>query len=54
MSKENKPHWKNLNMYERLARRVKQNGGSDDTVEWLKQKGKEKESISTSEKEDCN
>lgn len=43
MPKKNKPRWKNLNVYERLARRHKQNGGSDEWVEWLHQKAKEKE-----------
>ena len=28
MAKENKPRWKNLNIWERLARRCKQNGAS--------------------------
>ena len=44
-----------MNMYERLARRVKQHGASDEMVEWLRQKGKEKEqkeSVYTNEKED--
>lgn len=35
MGKKNKPRWKNLNMYERLARRCKQRGGSEEWVEWL-------------------
>ena len=50
MSKENKPRWKSLNMYECLARRVKQRGGSDEIVEWLHQKSREKEAS----EEDCD
>lgn len=43
MGKKNKPCWKDLNMYERLARRCKQRGGSDEWVKWLHQRAKEKE-----------
>lgn len=43
MPKKNKPRWKNLNMYERLARRHKQNGGSEYMVNWLHEKAREKE-----------
>ena len=42
MGKKNKPRWKDLNMYERLARRCKQRGGYDEWVEWLRQKAIEK------------
>lgn len=40
---KNKPRWKDLNMYERLAKRCKQHGVSDEMCEHLKQKGKERE-----------
>lgn len=43
MSKKNKPRWKELNMYEQLARRYKQNGGSEYMVNWLHEKAREKE-----------
>lgn len=43
MGKKNKLRWKDLNMYERLARRCKQRGGSDEWVKWLHQRAKEKE-----------
>lgn len=46
MSKENKPRWKSLNMYERLAR----HGVNDEIVEWLHQKSRGKEAS----KEDCD
>lgn len=42
MGKKNKPRWKDLNIYERLARRCKQRGSSDEWVEWLHQKAIEK------------
>lgn len=42
MGKKNKPRWIDLNIYERLARRYKQWGGSDEWVEWLRQKTIEK------------
>ena len=49
MGKKNKPRWKNLNMYERLARRCKQCGGSEEWVEWLHQKAREKECMERKE-----
>lgn len=41
--KKNKPRWKNLDMLERLARRCKQNGASEDTVEHIREHGKQRE-----------
>lgn len=41
--KKNKPRWKNLDMWERLARRCKQNGASEDTVEHIREHGKQRE-----------
>ena len=41
--KKNKPRWKNLDMGERLARRCKQNGYSEDTVEHIREYGKQRE-----------
>lgn len=41
--KKNKPRWKNLDMWERLARRCKQNGASEDTVEYIREYGKQRE-----------
>lgn len=38
--KKNKPRWKNLDMWERLARRCKQNGASEDTVEHIREHGR--------------
>lgn len=35
MAKKNKPRWKNLDMWERLARRCKQNGASEETLDTL-------------------
>ena len=40
MAKKNKPHWKNLDMWEKLARRCKQNGASEETVEHIREYGK--------------
>lgn len=40
--KKNKPRWKNLDMWERLARRCKQNGCSEDTVEHIREHGKQR------------
>jgi hypothetical protein len=36
MAKKNKPRWKNLDMWERLARRCKQNGALEETVEHIR------------------
>ena len=41
--KKNKPRWKNLDMLERLARRCKQNGASEDTVEHIREHGNQRE-----------
>ena len=41
--KKNKPRWKNLDMWERLARRCRQNGASEDTVEHIREHGKQRE-----------
>lgn len=41
--KKNKPRWKNLDMWERLARRCKQNGASENTVEHIREHGKQRE-----------
>ena len=43
MSKKNKPRWKEFIMYEQLARRHKQNGGSEYKVNRLHEKAREKE-----------
>ena len=40
--KRNKPRWKNLDMWERLARRSKQNGASEDTVEHIREHGRKR------------
>ena len=40
MAKKNKPRWKNLDMWERLARRCKQNGALEETVEHIREHGK--------------
>ena len=41
--KKNKPRWKSLDMWDRLARRCKQNGASEDTVEHIREHGKQRE-----------
>lgn len=43
MPKKNKPRWKDLNMYERIARRSKQRGSSEFVVNYFHEKAKEKE-----------
>ena len=40
--KKNKPRWKNLDMWERLARRCKQSGCSEDTVEHIREHGRQR------------
>lgn len=40
--KKNKLRWKNLDMWERLARRRKQNGASEDTVEHIREHGRKR------------
>ena len=40
--RKNKPRWKNLDMWERLARRCKQSGCSDDTVEHIREHGRQR------------
>lgn len=40
--KKNKPRWKNLDMWERLARRCRQSGCSEDTVEHIREHGKQR------------
>lgn len=42
MPKKNKPRWKDLNMYERIARRSKQMGFSEFVVNHFHEKAKEK------------
>ena len=42
MPKKNKPRWKDLNMYERIARRSKQKGASEETVEHIREHGKQR------------
>lgn len=37
--KKNKPRWKELDIWERLARRCKQGGCSEDTVEHIREHG---------------
>ena len=37
--KKNKPRWKELDIWERLARRCKQGGCSEDTVEHIREYG---------------
>ncbi len=41
--KKDKPRWKNLPMYERLARRCKQSGVSEEMCEHIRERGKQKE-----------
>lgn len=43
MPKKNKPRWKELNMYERIARRSKQRCASESVVNYFHEKAKEKE-----------
>ena len=43
MPKKNKPRWKDLNIYERIARRSKQRGSSEFVVNNFHEKAKEKE-----------
>ena len=43
MPKKNKPRWKDLNMYERIARRSKQSGLSEFVVNYFHEKAKEEE-----------
>lgn len=43
MPKKNKPRWKDLNMYERIARRSKQMGSSEFVVNYFHEKAREKE-----------
>lgn len=40
--KKNKPRWKELDIWERLARRCKQNGASEDTVEHIREHGRQR------------
>ena len=42
LMKKNKLRWKNLDMWERLARRRKQNGASEDTVEHIREHGRKR------------
>mgnify|MGYP004454808891 CR=1 FL=1 len=42
MAKKNKPRWKKLDMWERLARRCKQNGALEETVEHIREHGKQR------------
>lgn len=42
MAKKNKPRWENLDMWERLARRCKQNGASEETVEHIREHGRQR------------
>ena len=41
--KKDKPRWKSLPMYERLARRCKQSGVSEEMYEHIRERGKQKE-----------
>ena len=41
--KKDKPRWKNLPMYERLARRCKQSGVSEEMCEHIRERSKQKE-----------
>lgn len=43
MPKKNKPRWKDLNMYERIARRNKQRGSSEFVVNYFHEKAKEEQ-----------
>ena len=43
MPKKNKPRWKDLNMYERIARRSKQRESSEFVVNYFHEKAKEQE-----------
>lgn len=42
MAKKNKPRWKNLDMWGRLARRCKRNGASEKTVEHIREHEKQR------------
>lgn len=42
MKRKDKPRWKDLPFYERLARQLKQRGCSNETCEHIRNKGKEK------------
>ena len=48
--KKDKPRWKALPFYERLARRCKQSGVSEEMCEHLRNRGKEKEARDTEDK----
>lgn len=41
--KKDKPRWKSLPMYERLSRRCKQSGVSEEMYEHIRERGKQKE-----------
>ena len=41
--KKDKTQWKELNMWERFARRCKQNGASEEMVEHIRERGKQRE-----------
>ena len=41
--KKNKPRWKDLPFYERIARACKRNGSADWMVEHIRESGKQKE-----------
>ena len=47
--KKDKPRWKNLDMYERLARRCKRSGCSEETVEHLRGLSRKKGSVMSDE-----
>lgn len=40
---KNKPRWKDLPLYDRLSKRCKQHGVSDEMCEYIREKGKKKE-----------
>lgn len=39
---KNKPRWRDLPLYERMAKFAKRNGDSDEMVEYIREKAKEK------------
>ena len=49
MPKKNKPRWKDLNMYERIARRSKQRESSEFVVNYFHEKAKGQEEMNNEE-----
>lgn len=49
MRKVNKPRWKTLNRWERIAREAKQMGHSDVVVDYFREKAEKKQVVANSE-----